>query len=301
MLKRLTILAVLIATWHIGAQVPRQVGEKQDHAAHNQAPAKILSPPLAQPTLDLRIPINHEDDGKGEHKTAQEQPHNWKEAFWPTPLSNWALVIVGGITGLLAWLTLRKIKRQTDLMNRNNAVALAAAKAALAQVTLIKQKERARIMVSIRRLERLHIGIEPGNKIMIDVENIGPTQAQNVTGEVEATILVDGFDPLNTCDAEMQDLVLQSVMRPDQAPTESYLFFFIPEQWSEEIGIINPRITITIRGIVQYEDIFGEPHTTPFKYRFLIPKVLKWLGNDVAETHPFSQWRQDGSGENTAT
>ena len=40
-------------------------------------------------------------------------PH-WQEAFW----SNWALVIVGGIAGYLAWRTLRKIGIQADVMGR---------------------------------------------------------------------------------------------------------------------------------------------------------------------------------------
>jgi hypothetical protein len=301
MLKCLAILAVFVATWHVVAQVPRQGGKQQDHSTEYQAPTNDHGQSLAQPSLDLRITIIHNGEWEEKHNAAQEQSHNWKEAFWPGTWSNWALVFVGGFAGFFAWRTLRKIRRQTDLMNRQTIVSLATAKSALAQVTLIKQKERARIMVNILRLEKLYIGIEPGNKIMMQVENTGSTQAQNVRGEFEATILVDGFDPLNTRDEEMQDMVLQNVMRPNQPPIETYLFFSIPDRWSEEIGIVNPRITITIRGIVEYEDIFGEPHTTPFKYRFFIPKILKWLGNDVAETHPFSKWRQDGPEGNIAT
>jgi hypothetical protein len=52
------------------------------------------------------------------------------------------------------------------------------------------------------------------------------------------------------------------------------------------------RILIEMRGVVEYEDIFGDQHTTPLNYDMRIPKIVKWRGNNVAEVHPMGQWRE---------
>jgi hypothetical protein len=180
--------------------------------------------------------------------------------------------------------------------------ALKSAEAANAQIKMMINKERARIVVTVLRPDTLNIGLEPGNQIRIQIENIGPTQAQNVTTEGRASVIVEGFDPLDSMDIDSEDLGVPNAIRPNHPPSETYMFFFIPDQWSEDIGIVNPRIVITVQGSIRYEDIFGEKHITPFKYALRIPRTLKWISNDVAEIHPFSQWTQSGGPkENEAT
>ena len=198
MLKRLTILGLLVAVVYVVAQVPREGGAKQDHPAKNTNGAHKDGPPFAQPSLDLRITV-HDEEREAEHKPAHDQSHNWKEAFWPGTWSNWALVLVGALAGLVAWLTLRRIRRQTDLMNRNNAVALASAKAALEsaktandQIRMMKNKERARIQVTPLPFEVIFPD-EP-NQIMLELVNIGPTIAFDVRVEAGARIAVTGLE-----------------------------------------------------------------------------------------------------------
>jgi hypothetical protein len=231
-------------------------------------------------------------------------PCRYKLLAWPEGITAWAILATLFVVGWQSWETRRAaqagqssvaavehqsalMKRQADLMEQQNKAT--------------RDKERARIMVSVSRLEKLHIGIDPGNRIFIHVENVGPTQAQNVRGEAEAVAAVDGFDFLDSMDAGDQDLVIPNVLRPNQSPIETWAFFFIPDEWSEEIGIVNPRIAITLHGSVRYEDIFGDNHVTPFNYRLSIPRTLKWAGNDVAEVPPLSRWRPIDAETNRAT
>jgi hypothetical protein len=313
MLKRLAILAVLLAVVCLAPTLGQTAnhGRQADHEPRQQTDASEgpAKPPVA--VIEKDCDSEHFKDGSDCKATGNEdrpvtvsklptanvsiQSNAKRDIFDWIAYAGGILLVVVGLSGVYVGVkTIKLLKDQTDAAQKT-------AQAALDQTKLIRDKERARIMVNILRIEKLYIGIEPGNKIMMQVENVGATQAQNVRGEFEATIVVDGFDPLNTRDDEVQDMVLHNVMRPNQPPVETYLFFFIPEEWSEDIGIVNPRITIAIRGFVRYEDIFGEPHVTPFRYKFVIPRILKWAGNDVAETHPFSHWMQDGSEGNIAT
>jgi hypothetical protein len=56
--------------------------------------------------------------------------YQWKDLLAPANIPNWLLVIVGIVASRAAIKTLGRVKRQADLMNRQNAVAIAAAKAA---------------------------------------------------------------------------------------------------------------------------------------------------------------------------
>ena len=141
-----------------------------------------------------------------------------------SPMPVGILLVVVGLSGVYVG-----VKINFGCSRIKPDAAQKTAQAALDQTKLIRDKERARIMVNILRIEKLYIGIEPGNKIMMQVENVGATQAQNVRGEFEATISVDGFDPLNTRDDEVQDMALHNVMRPNQPPVETLTsLLFIP-------------------------------------------------------------------------
>jgi hypothetical protein len=59
------------------------------------------------------------------------------------------------------------------------------------------------------------------------------------------------------------------------------------------LGAIKRQAKILeVRGIVCYEDVFGDRHYTKFGYDMVIPKLVgKWEGT-VAKIHPFSRWYQ---------
>jgi hypothetical protein len=202
------------------------------------------------------------------------------------------------------------MSRQADLMSRSNVITLAtaraakeSAKAANAQIKIMKDKERARIMVNVIRLETLTFG-DNGNQIIMRFENTGPTQAQNVRANGTARVIIKDFDPsdLEPFDVGPQEIAPQDVIRANQPPLETYLVFFIPEKWGDDLVFMERRILIEMRGSVEYEDIFGDRHTTPLNYDMRIPKIVKWRGNSVAEVPPMGQWREVvGADGNRAT
>ncbi len=67
---------------------------------------------------------------------------NWHEAFAPSTLSNWALVIVGIGAIIAALLTLNKIKDQTTATREAAVATQSSAKAAEESVRLLKTLKR---------------------------------------------------------------------------------------------------------------------------------------------------------------
>jgi hypothetical protein len=240
---------------------------------------------------------------------------------WWEYFLDWGQWVFAGVLACVGWQQVRLLKRQekilfgarkeihtqaghmsrqTDLMSSNNEVALVAAtaakesaKAANAQIKIMKDKERARIMVNIIRLETLTFG-EDGNQILMQFENIGPTQAQNVRASGTARVIIKDFDPsdLEPFDVGPQEIAPQDVIRANHPSVETYLVFFVPEKWADDLVFMERRILIEMRGSVEYEDIFGDRHTTPLNYDMRIPKIVKWRGNNIAEVHPMGQWRE---------
>jgi len=276
MRKRLEIFArLLIGALVIGGAVILMTQEYENARAYYQTKcqeemAKVLAGHQNQnrPSAD-------------ECQNAEEyMPWRYILIAWPTGITTWAIIVTLVVVGWQSWETRKS------------------ASAALEQIQLIKEKERARIVVTVLRPDQINFGFI-GNRIDIHIKNTGFSQAQNVTSEGKASVEVKGFDP--AIGPDIEDLALPSVMRPEEAPVETWVWFSIPEEWSEEIGIANPSITIRVRGTVQYEDIFGDRHATPFKLVLTHPRTRKWIGNDAAETHPFSRWHEDGQEENRAT
>src|SRR5208282_4384060 len=153
-------------------------------------------------------------------------------------------------------------------------------------------KERAKIMVNVLRLETLNFGIEEGNRIMMQFENIGATHAQNVRASGTAQVVIRDFDPsdLEEFDIGPQDVAPQDVILANHPPLDTYMVFFLPGKWGDDLVFMDRPILVEMRGSVEYEDIFGDRHTTPLDYDMRIPRILRWRGNNVAEVHPFSRW-----------
>jgi len=86
------------------------------HAAKNQTskPQQLIQP--THIVIDPPLPATSSES------SPPAKPSYWKEAFAPANAPNWALVIVGGIAGFLAWLTVRAIQVQAAAqMNADRA------------------------------------------------------------------------------------------------------------------------------------------------------------------------------------
>jgi hypothetical protein len=123
------------------------------------------------------------------------------------------------------------------------------AKAANAQIKVMKDRERARMVVKVNRLETLSFGGD-GNQIIMQFENIGPTQAQNVRATCTAQVVIRDFDPsdFEPLDAGPQEISPQEVFRANQPPVQTYLVFFIPEKWGNDLVSMDRPILIEMRG-----------------------------------------------------
>ena len=103
---------------------PRQREDKQDHIHHDADKSSSVSLPVTKPTTEF-IPVFQAPKWEPKNDPTEQKPNYWKEAFGPANLSNWALVVVGGIAGCLAWLTLRAISKQIDLVIKKERARIA--------------------------------------------------------------------------------------------------------------------------------------------------------------------------------
>lgn len=333
------MLAVLLVGLLVGAwtQVPGD-GSKQDHNARQQQKTANS----AKPVVALESP-----SGANKQEDANQQPtgYPWKELLAPANVPSWGLVLVGGIAGLLAYMTLRAIKKQAEIMEsqatdaRNSAssasataqstlgvikqqtvhlrrqaawqkmsakgtllsakASLESAKAANAQIQVMKGKERARLAVRVFRLETLKFNSADWNNVRIEVENLGPTNAFNVRGTGGVNPIVEGIDPLEM--EEENDIGIPTVIRPSPPVAETILQFFFPGEWFDEL-LMRPKIRLELKGIIRYEDVFGEQHFTKFEYEMRIPKWGILRSDNSAAVHPMSHWRKPDDPEaNRAT
>jgi hypothetical protein len=162
------------------------------------------------------------------------------------------------------------------------------AKATFEQIKMMKDKERARVSVEVVPIEKLDIALTGTNRIQLKFRNLGPTRAFNVTSEGDARAIIEDHEPLPL---ELTDLLLPTVLDPTPPPYESWVAVIFPEEWLDDL-LLRPRLQLEVRGIVCYEDVFGDRHYTKFGYDMVIPKLVgKWEGT-VAKIHPFSRWYQ---------
>jgi hypothetical protein len=111
-----SLFAMLLLVTQAPINAPRQGGNQQDHATHDATKGDTTSPPLAHTPVEF-MPVFQAPKWEPKYDPAQQKSGYWKEAFWPAYAGNWALVLVGGIAGWLAWRTLNAIKRQTDIQS----------------------------------------------------------------------------------------------------------------------------------------------------------------------------------------
>jgi hypothetical protein len=305
MLIRLLILAAVSATLWNPPPIPGQTANHGSNSTHKPEDQTQYSKNASASALSVAIPKDCNSEALKDDpdcKKAKDKESTVAVSKLPTAnvtiernakrdIFDWIayvgslLLVVAGITGVfVGWRTLKWLRVQT-------VATKDAARAAFDQTQLIKGKERARLVVNVIRLETLTFG-DDGNQIMMKFENIGATLAQNVTACGTTNVVIKDFDPsdLEPFDIGLQDVSPQDVIRSSQSPVETYLVFFLPERWGDDLAIMDRRILIEMRGSVEYEDIFGDRHSTPFNYDLRIPRILKWRNNRVAEVHPFSQW-----------
>ncbi len=184
----------------------------------------------------------------------------------------------------------RHMSRQTDLLGRNNAITLAtaraaeeSAKAASAQIQMMKDRERARIHITPLDFEVIET-TEP-NKIMIEFVNIGPTNAFDVRVEAGGKVTVHGLEQEQ---GEYTDLAIPTLLRPNVAES-SWVVCDFPQQWQLEVEDDRARITIELVGQIKYRDVFDTVHLEDFSYRMNVYGIEN-LPRDFVRLKPMRKW-----------
>jgi hypothetical protein len=295
MLKRLVMLGLLVLVNGAWSQIPGNGSGQHDKAQDKQETANPSKP----------VVVVDSQHGANNQKQAPEKPtkYPWGELLAPANIPNWFLVAVGVVTGWFVYKTLRAIKKQADIMETGakdaresgaeaTRIALATAKAARAsadaanaQIKMMKDKERARVDVEIQRIDILNLTVQGRNPITLKFRNLGLTRAFSFRAEADARPVIEAFAPQPF---EFVDLVLPAVLDTSHA-ADTWVGCIFPEEWYDELLLL-PRMTLQVRGVMQYEDVFGDKHSEEFGWDMRISKLIATNKPDVFRIHEFSQW-----------
>ena len=281
MLKRLAIIAVLLASLGDAPPIPGQIannpagsgGDVQKQQGNGESNGKSALAPLpqngAQPSSDDAEKPNAENTGNPVAISKLPTVSIGKDwADWSYWGFGGILVVVGSLQVWFLYGTLKGIQtqagymeRQTKILEDSVAAAKTSARAANDQIEMMKQKEQARIQTIPLDFDAVDPS-EP-SKIMIEFVNVGPTNAFDVRVEAGAKVTVEGFKPEQ---GEYTDLALPALFKPDRTES-SWVVFDFPRRWQNEVIDDRVRITLEVMGQVKYRDVFDAVHTDDFAYR----------------------------------
>jgi hypothetical protein len=276
MLKRLAIAAVLIALLFRRPCV----SEQQQGSAHStQAKAGQTQKPIPPTHVVIDPPLpasNGQPPAPTETNTPQEKP--LPRFIRP----EWVIVYVTVVYAILAWLTLRTIRKQADWMGtqagymkdqtevlRNSvAAAQASAEAAKAQIEMMKEKERARLSVKPPpSLPAFNVRQQSwGLTISLPVKNDGPTQAVSIGGIAVAVASGDSKFAKDDWDfVSIPSEIGGGEGFPVTVPlSHQFIGRTVPE-----------RFYVHVWGRIEYRDIFEEEkiHSAPFGFRCKMKQI----------------------------
>jgi len=195
--------------------------------------------------------------------------------FSPENLPNIGLLIAGLIGIIVAVRTLRAIKVQADIMERQTKVGEDAAKAAKDSAESIKRSERAWIQAGLDmpklKLENL-ASASPNNDLNWFFINAGRTPARVL--EIAARYRL--IECLNRIPKEPEWKEKLPYCEKLLLPDERILSFqpLEPSHLTpEEITAIRTgERTLFAYGFVSYLDVFGDRHETRFCYLYFVPQ-----------------------------
>jgi hypothetical protein len=172
--------------------------------------------------------------------------------------------------------TVEEMRRQAYQMGEQAAAghraaraASESARAALSQIKMMKQKERARLSVTKPyEIKSLDAGVFGLNFVTLGIENLGYTNAYNVSVQGEADMTYDGSL------AELKNL--SPVDAPNVIKGESGVqtieFVFVSD-WDRMKDIPKGKFAwIHVKGFARYDDVFGESHITGFRFAMKVDR-----------------------------
>jgi hypothetical protein len=284
------VLAVLLAVVQAAPPVPRKASDNQSGTRDNLKD-QSQSEPNSSPN---QIASNNQngDAKQGAKPSAQPAANDanktvvvaelasmpkkdrWDKASviasWILVYFTFLLVVIGTGGVFAAIMTLKAIDKQAATMQGQLAQAIASTKAAQDSIDIIKDKDRARLHVEPVYEEGFNdFHLDPdemttiGPQVGIRVVQHGPTKAFNVIGE-SIVLLEDSSEALPTLDVSAP-MRIPAVIDGGNVSfvVEQYLFPYTIEDSS---AIAEGKKFVHFLGRLVYEDVFGNPHKTTFRY-----------------------------------
>jgi hypothetical protein len=239
---------------------------KAQEETENQKPTLPIPSAPAQQTNSPNLQSEHKEHVDADVRVVSSPAKDGydKAGFWV----NLSLVIVALGTGIvIGWQAIETRK---------------AANAALAQIQLMKEKERCELVLSPSPLDAFFQDV-PWQEIKFSIYNIGATRASEIRvishcdltnsdkepEEGDASLLMN-YDPLEQAEIGKIDVANVNVLRPDDS-TE----IIVPLYWyPNDEGFSKVRnVFIHAWGRFEYRDIFGAQHFATFHYSFHVVRL----------------------------
>jgi hypothetical protein len=288
---RVFVTLLLLAQLQSPSAPNQQKGESQKQADEGQR-ISIPSP--------VTVNVN-QSPSQPQKASSQANPNNW-----PQIVAEWALVLIAAITALAGFKNLkaiesqvnemRKTGEQTDKLIKENIAqsgsleksVAESSRAATAMEGVAKSLEStakvsSETLQGFRMQMRAYLTVIVGGGIPQDREsnlkfdarpqlvNAGPTPARNVRYRIKAAILPiplpEDFDDTIAIEQEIGG---NTMAAHQNAHMMGVVEDYVPDDQIEDIKI-GKGPGVYVWGIVTYEDVFGENHTTAFCQR------LTWL------------------------
>ncbi|MGA8732028.1 MAG: hypothetical protein WB608_24935 [Terracidiphilus sp.] len=301
MLKGLAILAVLLLVTNAGFPSPRETANPKGNPGASKAQASPSQQPSTTSATGPSEPSKSQTfNPNANEKTAKD---GWDKA---AVLSNYLLVVIG-IGGIFAALcTFRAIEdqviemrstgKQTDKLIQENIAQSASLERSVAETARsaaamegVSKSLESTVKVSsetlqgLRKQMRAYLTVTVGggmhqsreSNLKFDARpllvNAGPTPARNVRHRIKAAILPiplpGDFDDTIGIEKEEGGNMMGA---HQNAQMMGVVDDYVPDDQIEDIKI-GRGAGIYAWGIVTYEDVFGDSHTTKFCQR------LTWL------------------------
>jgi hypothetical protein len=289
MLKYLAIFAVLLGlAIYVSAKDKQTAQDAAQKAAHQNS--TVLSAK------------SNEDHAQEDIEDAERNLPSWYGFFrWPYGTTAWAIILTlfaiaeqTKHTAEAAEATRESvgaITQQTSLLKDSVAAAKSSADAAIAQIELMKNRERARLSVFMSE-DEFEVGVDDFDGITIGISNDGLTSALNVNGTGEAFGEPGENLPYM---AIQQTLNLPNVFRANEEPTAAEMTVFCQHDLREFTGELPYYFHVS--GLIQYQDVFGESHKTTFRYRLKVLAVRTSPDSKRVKIRTLLGWRKCGPPE----
>jgi hypothetical protein len=183
------------------------------------------------------------------------------------------------------------MEKQTEILDKSVAAAKTSADAANAQIQMVKDKERARVSVSMSDKEFVLRRTYFFDKMTIKIANDGTTSAFNVKAKGHVTGQPSDNLPSMWI---FLPLVVPNVIRANNEPIEADVFFLEPLSFKDMENSEIPYF-LHVGGVVEYEDVFGDSHKTTFRYRLRVSVVDPIPGTESLKVKSFFEWGTCGS------